>query len=46
VAEAIDICARSQPLRAELRARGERRLAEWAPERTEAALRGLVEPLV
>ncbi|MDQ4040937.1 MAG: glycosyltransferase family 4 protein [Actinomycetota bacterium] len=42
VAEAIDLCVRGEALRTELRARGERRLAEFAPERTREAVRALV----
>jgi glycosyltransferase involved in cell wall biosynthesis len=38
VAEAIDVCVRGDALRAELRARGERRLAEFAPEQTHQAV--------
>jgi L-malate glycosyltransferase len=43
VSEAIELLATSQLLREELRARGERRLADWAPERTNAAVVGVVE---
>ena len=39
VSEAIELCATSAALREELRTRGERRLAEFTPERTEAAVR-------
>ncbi|HVE67117.1 MAG TPA: glycosyltransferase family 4 protein [Solirubrobacteraceae bacterium] len=46
VAEAIDLCVRGEALRAELRARGERRLAEFAPERTREAVRGAVAALL
>jgi len=42
VSEAIELCATSAPLREEMRARGERRLESWAPERTEAAVVGVV----
>jgi L-malate glycosyltransferase len=45
VSEAIELCATSDELRSELRARGERRLAEWSPERTEAAVRDAVDGL-
>jgi glycosyltransferase involved in cell wall biosynthesis len=46
VAEAIDLCVRGQALRAELRERGERRLADFAPERTHQAVRETVEALL
>ncbi len=43
VSEAIEVCATSGPLRAELAQRGRRRLEAFAPERTEAAVRSVVE---
>jgi glycosyltransferase involved in cell wall biosynthesis len=46
VAEAIDIAAASGELRDELRARGQRRLAAFTPERTEQSLREGVEALL
>jgi L-malate glycosyltransferase len=46
IAELIDLCAREQPLRAELARRGEQRLAAYAPERTEEAVRELFESLL
>jgi glycosyltransferase involved in cell wall biosynthesis len=46
IAELIDLCAREQPLRAELARRGEMRLAAFAPDRTEQAVRELVESLL
>jgi glycosyltransferase involved in cell wall biosynthesis len=46
VAEAIDLCVRDEPLRAQLRRRGERRLAAFEPERTAAAVRAAVAPLL
>jgi glycosyltransferase involved in cell wall biosynthesis len=46
IAELIDLCAREQPLRAELARRGEQRLAAYAPERTEQAVRELFESLL
>jgi glycosyltransferase involved in cell wall biosynthesis len=46
VAEAIDLCVRDDELRTELRRRGERRLADFTPERTAAAVRAAVEPLL
>jgi glycosyltransferase involved in cell wall biosynthesis len=46
VAEAIDVSVRDDALRAELRRRGERRLADFTPERTAAAVRAAVEPLL
>ncbi len=42
VAEAMDLCVRGPVLRTELRERGERRLAEFTPERTHEAVRALV----
>ena len=45
VSEAIELCATSESLREELRTRGERRLAEFRPERTEAAVRGAIDAL-
>lgn len=46
VAEALAIAVRGQALRAELRARGERRLAQFTPEQTHAAIRETVEALM
>jgi L-malate glycosyltransferase len=46
IAELIDLCVREQPLRAELARRGEQRLAAYAPERTEQAMRELFESLL
>jgi L-malate glycosyltransferase len=46
VSEAIELCATSPRLRAELRERGERRLAALSPERTGAAVRETVEALL
>jgi glycosyltransferase involved in cell wall biosynthesis len=46
VAEAIDLCVGTEPLRAEVRVRGERRLERFAPARTEAELREVVEALL
>lgn len=46
VAEAIDMCVREPGLRAELGRRGERRLGEFTPERTAAAVQGAVAPLL
>jgi glycosyltransferase involved in cell wall biosynthesis len=46
IAELIDLCAREQPLRDELARRGEARLAAFAPDRTEQAVRELVESLL
>ena len=46
VAEAIDLCVRGDALRTELRDRGERRLAEFAPEATRAAVHETVQALL
>jgi glycosyltransferase involved in cell wall biosynthesis len=46
VAEAIDLCVRDQALREELRRRGRRRLEDFTPERTAAAVHAAVEPLL
>ena len=46
IAELIDLCAREQSLRTELARRGEQRLAAYAPERTERAMRELFESLL
>ncbi|MDX6642957.1 MAG: hypothetical protein QOD76_919, partial [Solirubrobacteraceae bacterium] len=46
IAELIDVCAREQPLRTELARRGEMRLAAFAPDRTEQAVRELFESLL
>jgi glycosyltransferase involved in cell wall biosynthesis len=45
VSEAIELCASSASLREELRTRGERRLEEFTPERTEAAVREAIDGL-
>jgi glycosyltransferase involved in cell wall biosynthesis len=46
IAELIDLCAREQPLRTELARRGDQRLATYAPEHTERAMRELFESLL
>jgi glycosyltransferase involved in cell wall biosynthesis len=46
VAEALDLCVRSAPLRAELRRRAQLRLAQFTPERSAAALRAAAESLL
>ncbi len=46
IAELIDVCARDEELREELRRRGRRRLEDFAPADTERDWRGLIERLV
>jgi glycosyltransferase involved in cell wall biosynthesis len=46
IAEAIDLCVRDEGLRAELRRRGERRLADFTPQRTAEAVHAAVVPLL
>jgi L-malate glycosyltransferase len=46
VAEALDLCVRGTALRAELRTRGQRRLEEFSPERTRAAVRETIGALL
>jgi L-malate glycosyltransferase len=46
IAEAIDLCVSDEGLRAELRRRGERRLAAFDPRRTAAAVHAAVAPLL
>lgn len=43
IAELIDLCTRDDGLRDEMIARGRRRLADFAPDRTEAGWRALIE---
>ena len=46
VAEAIDLCVRDEPLREELRRRGQRRLRDFEPQRTAETVRAAVAPLL
>jgi L-malate glycosyltransferase len=46
IVELIDLCATDAALREELTRRGRARLEQFAPDRTEAAWRRLIEPLL